>query len=117
MNMVRSMLARKNVPKTFWPEVVNWGVHILNRSPTLAVQNTTPKEAWNEHTPAVGHFRIFGSLAYAHVPDQKRSKLEDRRGKYGLLGESEESKACRLYNRDSQKIIISKDVVVDEESS
>ncbi|GJU34055.1 retrovirus-related pol polyprotein from transposon TNT 1-94 [Tanacetum coccineum] len=34
MNMVRSMLSGKKLPKIFWPEAVNWTVHILNRSPT-----------------------------------------------------------------------------------
>lgn len=32
MNMVRSMLSGQKMPKTFWPEAVNWTVHILNRS-------------------------------------------------------------------------------------
>ena len=45
MNMVRSMLLEKKLPETFWPEAVNWTVHILNRSPTLAVKNMTPEEA------------------------------------------------------------------------
>ena len=45
MNMVRSMLAEKQVPKMFWPEAVKWSVHILNRCPTVAVQNKTPEEA------------------------------------------------------------------------
>ena len=30
MNMVRSMLSLKKIPKTFWPEVVNWTGHVLN---------------------------------------------------------------------------------------
>jgi len=45
MNMVRSLLTSRQVLKTFWPEAVNWAVHILNRSPTLAVRNKTPEEA------------------------------------------------------------------------
>ena len=35
MNMVRSMLSSKNIPKIFWPEVVNWTVYVLNKCPTL----------------------------------------------------------------------------------
>ncbi|KAH9687063.1 hypothetical protein KPL70_014633 [Citrus sinensis] len=31
MNMVRNMLSGKSVPKCFWPEAVNWTVHVLNR--------------------------------------------------------------------------------------
>lgn len=30
MNMVRSMLAERFIPKEFWPEAVNWIVHLLN---------------------------------------------------------------------------------------
>ena len=45
MNMVRSMLSEKKVPKNLWPEAVNWTVHVLNRSPTLAVKNVTLEEA------------------------------------------------------------------------
>ena len=35
MNMVRSMISEKKIPKTFWPEAVNWMVHVLNRSPNI----------------------------------------------------------------------------------
>jgi hypothetical protein len=62
MNMVRSLLTSRQVPKTFWPEAVNWVVHILNRSPTLAVRNKTLKEAWSGTKPYVAHFRVFGCL-------------------------------------------------------
>ncbi|GAA0147366.1 hypothetical protein LIER_07086 [Lithospermum erythrorhizon] len=45
MNMVRAMLSAKNMPKTLWPEDVNWTFYILNRCPTLAVKDMTPQEA------------------------------------------------------------------------
>ena len=45
MNMVRSLLTTSGIPKSFWPEAVNWSIHILNRSPTLAIQNMKPEEA------------------------------------------------------------------------
>ena len=45
MNMVRSMLSDKNIPKTFWAEAVNWVVYVLNRCPTLAVKDVTLEEA------------------------------------------------------------------------
>lgn len=117
MNMVRSMLVKGNIPKTFWPEAVNWTVYVLNRSFTLAVTNITPEEAWTWIKPSVDHFKIFGCLAYAHVPDDKRSKLDDKAIKCIFLGVSEESKAHRLYNPLTEKIIISRDVVFDEENS
>jgi transposase InsO family protein len=45
LNMLRSMLAKGRLPKSFWPEAINWCIHVLNRSPTFAVKNTTPEEA------------------------------------------------------------------------
>ncbi|CAL5333116.1 unnamed protein product [Camellia sinensis] len=115
MNMVRSLLLRSGVPKIFWPEAVNWSIHILNRSPTLAVQNITLEEAWSGRRPAVGHFRIFGCVAYAHIPNEKRRKLDDKGEKCIFLGVSDQSKAYKLYNPSTKKIIISRDVVFDEE--
>ena len=56
MNMVRSMLSDKNIPKTFWPEVVNRTIYVLNRCPTLAVKDITPEEAWSGVKPSVDHF-------------------------------------------------------------
>ncbi|KAJ6874187.1 hypothetical protein NC651_032883 [Populus alba x Populus x berolinensis] len=117
MNMVRSMLVNRNIPKNFWPEAVNWSVHILNRSPTLAVKNTTPEEAWSEARPTVDHFRIFGCIAYARIPDVKRTKLDDKGVKCVFLGVNEESKAFKLYDPITRKIVISRDVQFDEQST
>ncbi|GJU04879.1 retrovirus-related pol polyprotein from transposon TNT 1-94 [Tanacetum coccineum] len=117
MNMVRSMLTEKQVPKMFWPEAVRWSVHILNRCPTVAVQNQTPEEAWSGVKPVIDYFRVFGCVAHAHVPDQKRSKLDDKSRKCVLLGVSDESKAYRLYDPVSKKIIVSRDVIFEEDES
>jgi transposase InsO family protein len=117
MNLVRSMLSEKKIPQTFWPEAVNWTIYILNRSPTLAVKNITPEEAWSGIKPSVEHFRVFGYLAHVHVPDAKRTKLKNKSIACVLLGVSEESKAYRLYNPITKKIITSRDVVFEENKS
>eukprot|EP00268_Persea_americana_P034969 TRINITY_DN34554_c2_g2_i10.p3 TRINITY_DN34554_c2_g2~~TRINITY_DN34554_c2_g2_i10.p3 ORF type:complete len:198 (-),score=47.61 TRINITY_DN34554_c2_g2_i10:1828-2421(-) len=117
MNMVRSMLSEKKIPKKFWPEAVNWTIHILKRSPTFSVKNKTPEEAWSGIKPSVDHFKVFGCIAHAHVPDCKRTKLDDKSIKRVLLGIGKESKAYRLYDPTSQKIIVSRDVVFEENES
>ncbi|KAK2970503.1 hypothetical protein RJ640_013575 [Escallonia rubra] len=117
LNMVRSLLTRSGIPKTFWPEAVKWSIHILNRSPTFAVQNMTPEEAWSGRRPAVDYFRIFGCISYAHIPDEKRKKLVDKGEKCIFLGVSDQSKAYKLYNPSTKKIVISRDVVFDEDQT
>lgn len=114
MNMTRCMLMEKFVPRKFWPEAVQYAVDILNRSPSKALNDITPEEKWSNWKPSVEHLRIFGSVAYALVPYQKRIKLDERNIKCVVFGVSKESKAYRLYNPATGKIIISRDVHFDE---
>jgi hypothetical protein len=48
------------------------------------------------------------------VPDAQRKKLDVKSIKCVFLGVSEESKAYRLYNPVTKKIIISRDVIFVE---
>ncbi|GAU29090.1 hypothetical protein TSUD_58560 [Trifolium subterraneum] len=114
LNMVRSMLAGRNVPKTFWPEALKWATYVLNRSPTLSVKDMTPEEAWSGSKPTVQHFRVFGCLSFVHIPDNHRKKLDSKSTKCILLGLSEESKGYKLYDPVSQRVRVSRDVIFDE---
>lgn len=114
MNMVRSMFSNKKMPKILWPKAVKWTFYVLNRCPTIAVKNVTPQEAWSGMKPSVEHFRVWGCIVHVHIPDQKRSKLDDKSTPCVLLGYSEESKAYRLYNPKTKKMMTSRDVVFEE---
>eukprot|EP00253_Pinus_taeda_P021224 PITA_21224 len=76
LDMVRSMLKAKHLPHEYWVEAVTCAVYILNRCPTKAVMNKIPEEAWSGQKQTVTHMRVFGCVAYAHVPDQLRKKLD-----------------------------------------
>lgn len=107
MNMVWCMLSEKIIPKTFWSEAVNWTRHVLDRSPTLTVKDVMPEEVWSGCKPLVAHFRVFKCVAPVHFPDVKRTKLENKSFTCMLLGESDESKAYKLYDLVAKKIVIS----------
>ncbi|KAI5348929.1 hypothetical protein L3X38_001816 [Prunus dulcis] len=76
----------------------------------------TLEEAWSGRRLSVDHFKIFCCIAYAHVPNEKRKKLDDKGEKYVFLSVSDHSKAYRLFNPITKKIIISRDVIFDEEN-
>lgn len=82
--------------------------------PHICSKNITPEEAWRGKLPVVGHFRIFECIAYAHIPDQKRKKLDDKEQKCIFLGVGDQSKSFKLYNPNTKKILISWDVIFDE---
>jgi hypothetical protein len=69
--MARSMLKGKSIPNIFWVEVVVTSIYFLNRCPKRSVENMTPYEAWSGRKAGVSHLKVFGCIAYAHVPDEK----------------------------------------------
>ena len=114
MEMTRCLLFEKKMPKCFWAEAVNTVMYLLNRLPTKAVKNKTSFEAWYGVKPAVEHLKVFGSLCYTHVPDVKRDKL-DYKAEMGIfLGYSSTSKGYRVFNLKTKKIMVSRDIKVDE---
>eukprot|EP00253_Pinus_taeda_P031014 PITA_31014 len=97
MDMARSMLKAKHLPNDYWAEAVQCAVYILNRCPTKAMMNKMPEEAWSGRKQGVTHMKVFGCVAYAHILDQLRKKLDSKGEKCIFIGYSEESKAYRLY--------------------
>ena len=71
----------------------------------------SPFEVWSGYKPLVKLFKIFGSLCYYLVPNQKRSKIDDKVKKGIFLVYSSQSKDYRIFNLKTEKIIISRDVV------
>ncbi|KAI3788698.1 hypothetical protein L2E82_01471 [Cichorium intybus] len=112
-DMGRSMLHEKNLSYGFWAEAVTTAVYLINLSPTKAVWNKTPFEAWHDFKPTISHLRIFGSLCYASVTSQ-RHKLEAKTKKCMFVGYCSNSKAYRLYDPEKKKIIVSRHVQFDE---
>eukprot|EP00253_Pinus_taeda_P006095 PITA_06095 len=117
MDMARSMLKAKHLPNDFWAEAVNCAAYILNRCPTIAVMNKVPEEAWSGRKQGVTHMKVFGCVAYAHIPDQLRRKLDNKGEKCIFIGYSEESKAYRLYIPSTKKFFVSIDVQFIEEEA
>ncbi|MCO5578437.1 hypothetical protein L7F22_032279 [Adiantum nelumboides] len=59
-------------------------------------------------------FVFFGCLAYAHIPQQLRGKLDDKAVKCIFVGYSSGSKGYRLYNPATNKNFESRDVIFAE---
>ena len=56
-------------------------------------------------------------MAYAHISDQLRKTLDSKGEKCIFIGYIEESKAYRLYNPSTKKLIVSRDVQFIEEEA
>jgi hypothetical protein len=106
------------VTSSIWAEAVNTTVYMKNRSPAAGLDsNSTPYEMWTGRKPNVSHLRIFGSPVMVHIPKEKRRKWDKKAGKMYLVGYSDNIKGYRLYDPESRKIIVARDVVVMENVS
>ena len=64
------MLNNPGLPKEMWAEAVVTANYTRNRTPVSA-HGMTAWEAFFGKKPKVGHMRVFGARAVAHVPKQR----------------------------------------------
>ena len=74
-------------------------------------------ELYFEWKPNLVHLGVFGSIAYVHVPDEKRKRLDAKAEKCILVGYSNEQKRYNCYNPRSKPVRVSRNVVFDESAS
>ena len=74
----------------------------------------TPYELWKRRKPNVKYFRIFGSTCFI-LKDRKNVGKFDSQSNEGIfLGYFSTSKAYRVYNKRTKKVMETVNVVIDE---
>jgi len=97
-----SMITHANLPNCYWAEAV---ATTTNRTPSNAFkEHTTPYERWYCRKPNVSHLRVFGCIAYAHIQDGERRKLDQKAEKLRFVGYSIKSKGYRLLNEETRQL-------------
>ena len=115
LEMTRSTLKHMNVPNYLWGESVRHATYFINMIATRSLVGKTPYEALRSRKPNLGHVRIFGCVCYARTEAAGRRKLDDHSRTLVHLGTKPGSKAYCLLDPTSRRIIVSRDVVFDEE--
>jgi hypothetical protein len=92
------MLNEKNLSSYFWVEAITTIVYIMNQTTTTVGHGMTPEEKFIGEKPYVSHLKMFGCIAYVHVPKEKRSKLDPKAEKCIFIGYSLEQKGYRCFN-------------------
>ena len=93
---VRAMLEEKHMSKFYWAEVVRTTIYLQNRA--FANRGVSPHELYFGKKSNLTHLRVFGSIAYVHVPKEKRRKLDAKAEKCILVNYSDEQKGYKCYN-------------------
>ena len=82
--------------KSLLIEAIHAAKYIQNRVPHLAMKGKTPFEAYFGHKPDVSNLRVFGSIAWAQIPLDKRKALQPQSIEYIFIGYPNESKGFKL---------------------
>ena len=90
--------------------------YIWNHIPTFVINGRkTPLRVWSGKKPDVSHLKVFGCMAYGHVPDAQRQKFGKKAMELGFVGYSTQSKCYRLLDEETSRIYVWKDVVFIEQ--
>jgi hypothetical protein len=111
----RDIAFDSQLPTFLWPEAVAHATFLINRSPTCSNFGIPPESSFTGNQVNLQNLRIFGCMAHVHIPDGERQKLDKKSHKCMFMGYDLESKAYRLYDPIRKKIIISRDVIFDED--
>ena len=106
MEMMRNMMAAKNFPNEYWDEAVATVVYIMNRCPTKSVKKKFPQEEWTGMNHIVSRLNIFRCVPYSHVRNEVRKKLDKKGHNCIFVGYYEGTKAYKLYDPATRKVII-----------
>ena len=116
METACSMMSHAHLPDSYWAEAVATAAYVRNRVPTTAIkEDVTPYERWCGRKPNLAHLRVFGCIAYAFIPDEKRKKLDKKEEKLRFVGYCKESKGYRLIDERTGHVFKRRDVIFNEQ--
>lgn len=53
----------------YWAEAISIVIYIMNMTPTIAIDDVMPQESFTGKKLDLLHLKVFGNIAYVHVPD------------------------------------------------
>ncbi|KAJ3570020.1 hypothetical protein NP233_g4673 [Leucocoprinus birnbaumii] len=106
MNKARAMRVDTGLPDNRWDELVRTASYLTARTYTRST-GKTPYELWHGRKPDLSHLREIGARAFTLVLNKNNPKIQPRSIECVLIGYSDDSKAYRLYHRQTHKVITS----------
>lgn len=111
---MRTLLAHASMPPSFWHHALQMATYLLNVLPSKVLKYKSPTQVLFQRTPSFSHLRVFGCLCYPLFPSTTINKLQARSKPYIFLGYPSNHRGYRCYDLSSQKIIISRHVIFNE---
>lgn len=107
----RAMLHTHELLLFLWKEAVAYATYLKNRSPTCALGETTPEEAFWGRKPDITMVKEFGITCWVLQKDKKRSKLDLKSREFVFTGIGDGTKGWKYYSKASRKILTSRNII------
>lgn len=109
-----------NLPHDLWREIISAAVYLKNRTPRDSNGWKTPYELFYLKQPYLSHLKAYGCRAYAMTSraQLKRKKLRklDPRAHIGYLVGYDSTNIFRVWVPHKGKVILTRDVIFDEDT-
>ena len=103
----------KNVALKYWRESISTNIYTLNHIQVKKGAHSTPFELLYGYSPNIKYFKVFWSKCYI-FKDFKNGKLDAKSEKGIFLGYSTKSKSYNCLNTNTNKVVESENVKIDE---
>lgn len=107
--------------KRFWDCAITMAVYVINRLPSKTNDFQTPLKKLSNFVPIPSVLslppKIFGCVAYVHIPKNQRSKIEPCAVKCVLLGLGMHQKGYKCYDPVLNRWYVTMDVTFLESES
>jgi hypothetical protein len=113
VEMARTMLDEHRTPRRFWADAISITYYISNRIFLCSILHLTLFELHFGHKPSVSHFRPFGCKCFV-LKFGNLDKFESHSFDDILLGYVPHGRSYRVYNFETNTIVESCDVTLDE---
>ena len=92
-------------------------LYSLYTQPSVKSRVNSPYQNWFGTKPGISNLRIFGSIAYVHIPKVERKKLDSKSISCLLVGYCTTQKAYRFWNPVARRTRISRDAIFNGQVS
>jgi hypothetical protein len=115
-NVIRTLLIQAFLPRRYWAEGLHTATHPLNRLSTTAIHVVCPHLALFGSAPSYEHLRVFGCTCYPNTTATAPHKFSPRSTRCVFLVCSADHKGYRCLDLSTNRLIVSRHVVFDEDS-
>ncbi|PRQ42655.1 putative RNA-directed DNA polymerase [Rosa chinensis] len=118
LEVLRASLFGMNVPREYWGEALKSATYLINRTPSSVINFETPQQKLGTliSAPTLPNLepRVFGCVAYVHIPKHLRHKLDPCAKRCLFVGYAEFKKGYRCYDPQTKTLHVSLDVSFHE---